>query len=63
MIDRLIQRLHFLILAWRAFTIAEKNKKPVYIAATDAGVPFIALFVALEREAWRISVTALENLR
>lgn len=59
----MIERLHFLFLAWKAFSLASKSRKAVYIAATDHGVPFIALFVALEREAWRISVTALENLQ
>ena len=51
----------FLILAWRAYRRAVTNGKPQYVAVITHNVPQVAMFVAVGREAWKISNLAVEG--
>ena len=53
--------------AWRAYRQSQKQSRLLgkggsgYAAITSRGVPFIACFVATDREAWRVSQRAIEE--
>lgn len=55
--------IYTLLAAYRAYRIATRNGAPSYVALSRHGVPFVACFVALDREAWRVSVRAVEEFR
>lgn len=55
--------LLFLWLAWKTYKKARQGTNLAYIAATSHGVPRIAIFVGLDREAWRVTVHAIEDLK
>lgn len=49
------------IAAWRAYRLA-MNGPMSYVAVSRHGVPFVACIMAFDREAWRVSVRAVEDL-
>jgi hypothetical protein len=54
----------FLWLCVRAYRLAESRGTGVaYVAQTHAGVPECTVFVGFGREAWRLSVRAVEEFR
>lgn len=59
----MIATLRFLWVALRAFRMARKTGAPGYSALTLHGVPVMAVFVGLDREAWRISQRAFEEFQ
>ncbi len=46
--------------AYRAYRIAQKSGSS-YVAITSHGVPQIACFMAIGRDAWRVSQRAVEE--
>ena len=48
--------------AHRAYKMACKNGS-AYVGLTSRGVPYVACFIALDREAWRVSQRAIEEFR
>lgn len=46
--------------AWRAYRLA-KRYGTSFVAVTDLGMPQIAIFVGIGREAWRISRRAVDE--
>ena len=57
----MIEAIKFVLMAWRAYRIAEKTGMPRYSGLLRHGVPRVCIFVATGREAWRISQRALEE--
>lgn len=53
--------------AWRAYRQSEIQAAQTgtggsgYAALTSRGVPFVACFIATDREAWRVSQRAIEE--
>lgn len=56
-----MKAIRFVLLAWRAYQQAERTSRPQYSAIVIAGVPQVCIFVAVGREAWRISQRAFEE--
>lgn len=54
--------LVFFFLAWKAYRNAG-DCGSYYAAATREGVPQLAVFVATGREAWRVSIRAVEEFK
>lgn len=55
--------IHFLILAWKAYRICrEKPRTIAYVGRTGNGVCNMAIIVGLDREAWRVTQRAIEEL-
>jgi hypothetical protein len=52
--------LHFIRLCWQAWRVM-KTHQCAYVVSNAAGVPNLALFVARDREAWRVVQYALES--
>lgn len=52
-----------LFVAARAYRIACRNNNTGYFAITSTGVPQIACFIGLDREAWRITQEAIDGAR
>lgn len=59
----MIDGLRFLYIAWRAYRGALNGCGSHYCAMTNRGVPEIAVFVGVGREAWRVSVRAVEEFK
>lgn len=53
--------LRFLFLALETYYRARRSGKPCYAALTVHGVPKVCVFVAIGREAWRVSQYAVEH--
>lgn len=58
----MINIIRFIWLAWQAYQGARRCKGLYYASLAKDGVPDIAIFVGLDREAWRISKRAIEEL-
>jgi len=58
-----IHLYRFLRIALRAYRQARKCQGVYYAAIEKNGVPEQALFVAMGREAWRVSVRAAEEFQ
>jgi hypothetical protein len=52
--------LHFLRICWQAWRTL-KRKRMAYVVCEAHGVPAVALFVARDREAWRVVQYAVET--
>jgi hypothetical protein len=52
--------IKFLLLAYTSYKHAKKHGTS-YNAVTIAGVPQCTLFIALDREAWRVTQFAIET--
>lgn len=57
----MITFLRFMYVAFKAYNGVRKTNKAYYTALLYNGVPCVAMYVALDREAWRISRIAIEE--
>jgi|HubBroStandDraft_6_1064221.scaffolds.fasta_scaffold520579_1 hypothetical protein len=58
----MIETLHFLWLAFSTYRAAKKGGGLCYRAwANSHGVPVVAVFIGVGREAWRVSQRAIED--
>jgi hypothetical protein len=51
----------FVFLAWRAYWRARETGRVTYSAVTWRGVPKCCIFVAVGRDAWRVSQRAIKE--
>lgn len=57
--------MNFLFFMWaaiRAYRLAKRGGSS-YVAVTNCGVPQIAVFCAIGRDAWRVSQRAIEEFK
>ena len=60
----MIETLQFLWLAYWSYRAAKKTNGLCYRAwVNSSGVPVVAVFIGVGREAWRISQRAIEEVR
>jgi hypothetical protein len=56
----MMQALRFALAAWRAYRLALKHGS-AYVGIANHGIPEVTCFVAVGREAWRVSKRAIEE--
>ena len=59
----MIEFLRVFLCTWRAYKLAKASTGSAYSAITSHGVPQVACFVSVGREAWRVSVRAVEEFK
>ena len=55
--------LRFVAVCWKAWKKINKGHQTIYVAVVKRGVPNVALFVGVGREAWRVTQFAIEAKR
>lgn len=65
MIDEAIDFVLFVRVVWRAWRKVQNNPKAQcsYVCVTRHGVPCLAVFVGVGREAWRVAQRAVEEFQ
>lgn len=57
----MVEAVRVLWMVWKAYHLAKADGRNAYVAITYRGVPKVAVFLGVGREAWRISRRAVEE--
>lgn len=57
----MIKAMRFMSLAWKAYWQAQKTGRTTYSALTWHGVPQACLIVGVGREAWKVTMRAIND--